>query len=229
MTAALPESFRPGWRVVGTRTDRDTVAFVTITAETTVFEHRKTAEILEVTTSDLAVRSLLAVDLAFSPPLSILGAGPERLRSLVTSNATDRFVERLEDAGVAVLGERKTVEFDRGDGTAGNWYVFETAHPIALSPDDGAKRGDESTATAMDGQDHTRLATETHVAVWPTDASFAMAGGTLPLERPPKKGTSSDTTIEVDPERDRETIATFVRARAADTLDVEDEATRDRA
>ncbi|MFP8957433.1 hypothetical protein ACLI4Y_11940 [Natrialbaceae archaeon A-CW3] len=227
MTAALPEPFRRKWRLAGTRTERDTVAFLTITAETTVFEHRETADILGSTTSEIGVRSLLAVDLTFSPPLSRLGAGPERLLSLVTDNATDRFVEHLEDAGVTVVGERKTVEFDRGDGTAGNWYVFETSHPIASSPDDGTCGADESTAASMNGQQHTRLTTETHVAIWPTDENFAMAGGTLPLERPPKEGTSSAKPIEVDPERDRETIATFVRSRAMATVDVEGGAGRE--
>lgn len=189
MTTELPEPFRDDWERVGSRTQAVSITLVSIDAETTLFEHRGTPDIGE---SDVQPRSLIAVALEISPPLSMLGLAPDGVFSLAAGTARDRFVDLIEAEDVIVEGERKTVEFDRGDGTPGRWHVLETAHPL----------------------EDRRLETETHLAIWPTAESFAMAGGTLPLEAP----ADAEASMEVNPQRDRDTIAAFVRELAGRTI-----------
>ncbi|MFC7231789.1 hypothetical protein ACFQMM_10960 [Saliphagus sp. GCM10025308] len=198
MPAELPSSFRENWESVGSRTEDVSISLLSITAETTVYEHPGTPTIGD---CDIQPRSLLGIDVDLSPSLSALGKSVEDVMSLAADPAKERFVSLLGEEGITVQDERSVTEFDRGDGTAGRWYVFETTHPA----------GDA------------RIDTETHLAVWPAGDQFAMAGGTIPLEAPLEDalevGVDDEVEIEIHPGTDRETIAAFVRARVRETVD----------
>ncbi|MFC7213762.1 hypothetical protein ACFQO4_06665 [Saliphagus sp. GCM10025334] len=204
MTAELPPSLHETWVPVGSRTEDVSISLLSITAETTVYEHAETPKIGD---CDIQPRSLLGIDVDLSPSLSAVGKSVEDVMSLAADPAKERFVSLLDEEGITVRDERSVTEFDRGDGTAGRWYVFETTHPA----------GDA------------RIDTETHLAVWPAGDQFAMAGGTIPLETPPEDAlegeaeaadeVETEAEVEVHPQADRETIAAFVRARVRETVD----------
>ncbi|USZ71217.1 hypothetical protein [Natronosalvus halobius] len=200
MTAALPPSLHETWVPVGSRTEDVSISLLSITAETTVYEHAETPKIGH---CDIQPRSLLGIDVDLSPSLSALGKSVEDVMSLAADPAKERFVSLLDEEGITVQDERSVTEFDRGDGIAGRWYVFETTHLV----------GDA------------RIDTETHLAAWPAGDRFVMAGGTIPLEAPPEDalqvGVEAEAEVgaEIHPTTDRETIAAFVRARVRETVD----------
>jgi len=203
MTDGLPPELRERWTRAGSREDRIEVALWTIETETTVYDHRETPHL---DGSTIQPRALLSIELTLSPPLSLIGISPSKAFSIARGAARDRFVSMLEAEGIEVRGQRKQVAFDRGDGEAGRWFVFETTQQAA----------------------EVQIETETHVAVWPTATSFRMAGGTVPLESPVSTGMSDASQSEkpteenqfvVDPETDRERIATFVRHVARKSLE----------
>lgn len=190
MTSALPESVAGTWQRAGTRTGESSVLLTSITAETTVYEPAETA-LSELGSSDIPVRSLFTVDMRFSPSLSSVGVSPASVLSKAAPKARSQFVDLVEDDGLVVEDTRETLSFERPDGTEGRWYVLDATYP--LSPDLETDR--ES------------LAAEANVAIWPTDDAYGMAGGTLPLE-----ALAGFDALEVDPERDRETIASLIRS-----------------
>lgn len=190
MTSALPESVAGTWQRAGTRTGESSVLLTSITAETTVYEPAETA-LSELGSSDIPVRSLFTVDMRFSPSLSSVGVSPASVLSKAAPKARSQFVDLVEDDGLVVEDTRETLSFERPDGTEGRWYVLDATYP--LSPDLETDR--ES------------LAAEANVAIWPTEDAYGMAGGTLPLE-----ALAGFEALEVDPERDRETIASLIRS-----------------
>ncbi|MFU8868537.1 hypothetical protein [Natronococcus sp.] len=192
MTSALPESVAGTWHRAGTRTGESKVLLTSITAETTVYEPAETASALaELGSSDIPVRSLFTVDMRFSPSLSSVGISPSSVLSTAAPKARSQFVDLVEDDGLIVEDTRETLSFERPDGTEGRWYVLDASYP--LSP---ALETDRET-----------LAAEANVAIWPTDDAYGMAGGTLPLET-----LDGFDALAVDPERDRETIASLIRS-----------------
>ncbi|WP_306053069.1 hypothetical protein [Natronococcus wangiae] len=191
MTIDLPESLAETWQPLGTRTGEASVLVASITTETTLYEPTDSTP-SELGPSRIPVRSLFAVDVTISPSLSTIGVSPESALSKAAPKAKAQFVDALADEGLVVDGTRDTLEFEGPNGNAGTWYVLEAAYPV--DPD--------VTANGTD-----RIATEAHVAVWPTDASYGMAGGVLPLE----SSESSEVDLAVAPERDRETITELVR------------------
>ncbi|MFC4543017.1 hypothetical protein ACFO5R_13900 [Halosolutus amylolyticus] len=198
MTIALPASLAGTWRPAGTRTGTTSVLVASITAETTLYEPVGTASTLaELGASDVPLRSLFAVDLEFSPPLPSLGVSPRAVFSMAAPKARGQFVDTIEDEGLIVDGTRETHAFEAANGTEGRWFVLDVSYPIA-------------SGVAADGPD--RLPAETHVAVWPTETTYGMAGGTTPLEMPADVAASIDGEISIDPERDRERIAELVRS-----------------
>jgi len=70
MALDLPPLVADDWRRLGDRTDERSLSLATVTAETTVFEHRPTADALERLRSggDVPARSLFTVDLQITPP-----------------------------------------------------------------------------------------------------------------------------------------------------------------
>ncbi|MDG5761489.1 hypothetical protein QA600_19345 [Natronococcus sp. A-GB1] len=196
MTSALPEAVPGTWHRAGTRTGKSNVLIATITAETTVYEPaEEAASLAALGASDVPVRSLFTVDMQFSPSLSVVGVSPKSVLSTAAPKARRQFVDIVEDEGVVVEDTRETLSFERPDGTAGRWYVLDVSYP--LSPD---LETDRATIPA-----------ETNIAIWPTDDAYGMAGGTLPLELPDGVAETLDG-LEVDPERDRETIAALIRS-----------------
>ncbi|WP_440763500.1 hypothetical protein [Natronorubrum sp. DTA7] len=205
MTIDLPASLADSWRALGTQTGESSVLLASITAETTVYEPTDTADRLAALgASEIPVRSLFTVDVRFSPALSDLGMAPESAFEKAAPKAKSQFVTILEDEGLRVDGTRNTLEFEATNGAEGTWFVLDADYPV--SPD----------LTA--GEDEW-LDAEAHIAVWPTEASFGMAGGILPLEDGSDVVDGDGATdggdlpagLEVDPESDRETVADLIR------------------
>ncbi|WP_265108772.1 hypothetical protein [Halosolutus halophilus] len=198
MTITLPESLAGTWRPAGTRTGTTSVLVASITAETTLYEPIETASTLaQLGASDVPIRSLFAVDLAFSPPLSALGVSPRAVFSVAAPKARGQFVDTIEDEGFVVEGTRETHSFEAANGTEGRWFVLDVSYPVAPE-------------VAAIGPD--RLPAETHVAVWPTETTYGMAGGTTPLEVPADVAATIGEELRVEPDRDRERIAHLVRS-----------------
>ncbi|WP_255168670.1 hypothetical protein [Natrononativus amylolyticus] len=197
MTTELAHPDDADWRVVGTRTDSSRIALATVRAETTLYEHVPSADSLEAVQPpeiDVPLRSLFAIELSFSPSLSAVGISPDAGIDLAAPKAKSQFVATLEDEGLDVGEQKRVGRLSREDGTEGRWYVLETAYPVA--------------AGAADEGERPTVAAETHVAVWPTAESFAVAGGVLPLEAPP----ALESGLEVDVERDQQRLLDVVRA-----------------
>lgn len=213
MTIDLPASLAESWRALGTRTGKSSVLLASITAETTVYEPIDAADRLAaVGASEIPVRSLFTVDVSVSPSLSDLGMAPESAFEKAAPKAKSQFVTTLEDEGLTVDGTRNTLEFEATNGAEGAWFVLDVDYPV--DPD----------LTTADGE---RIDAEAHIAVWPTETSFGMAGGILPLENGidvldedgPTDGDGDDlaAALDADPERDRETVADLIRTIETDT------------
>lgn len=213
MTADLPESLAASWRLLGTRTGESNVLLASITAETAVYEPIEWADRLAALSgSEIPARSLFAVDVTISPSLSSLGMSPEVVFEKAAPKAKEQFVDTLEDEGLRVEETRNTLEFEAANGESGAWFVLDATYPV-----------DPELAT--DGTD--RIDTEAHVAVWPTAESYGMAGGTVPLEDVDGSDTAEEratAALDVDPERDRETIAELIRTIDLETADSSDAA-----
>ncbi|MFP8891440.1 hypothetical protein ACLI4U_16980 [Natrialbaceae archaeon A-CW2] len=223
MSTSLPSEFADEWRQAGTHRERGSIMVLSVVAETTLYEHRETATAIADVDTDLSPRSLYRIDLDIHPPLGALGVTPEGVFSMAAGKAKGRFVSMIESEGLQIDGERNVVSFDRGDGVAGKWYVFESRYPLVTETSESAGSSSDSSSDTPGTGGETSLAdgitTETHLAIWPTANSYAMAGGTFPLEAPP----GLESTLQVDPEADRETIAAFVRAMAEPALEPEDD------
>ena len=204
MTVHLPESLAGSWRVVGSRTGESSVVLASITAETTVYEPVDPADgLAALDANDVPVRSLFTVDLSISPSLATLGVDPESILSTAAPKAREQFTATLEDASITVEELRNSLEFEASNGTAGVWSVLDVGYPADLE-------------AAVE-----RIDAEAHVAVWPLESTFGMAGGVVPLEELADEGAAAagGAGLDVDPERDRETIAELIR-----TIDLADDA-----
>lgn len=215
MGTDLPATLAESWRPLGTKTGESSVLVASIHAETTVYGPTEPADGIETLESlDIPPRSLFTVDLSISPSLSAVGVSPESVFSKAAPKAKSQFVDTLEDEGLIVEETRNTLEFEATNGAAGAWYVLDAGYPVPL---DGDGRS-------------TNLGVEAHVAVWPLEETFGMAGGIVPLEEPDgsvsaPRGesdggveTNADNSptafgsFDLDPERDRETIAELIRS-----------------
>ena len=198
MTFDLPESVADSWRPLGTRTGETSVMLASITAETTVYERADPASgVAALEASDIPVRSLFVVDVTVSPSPDDLGMSPKSVFSKAAPKARDQFIDTLESEGLAVEGTRNELEFEASNGSEGSWYVLDVEYPVDAA---GASDGGGETETE-------RLDAEAHIAVWPLESTFGMAGGVLPLE----DGIATDSDVDLDPERDRESIAELIR------------------
>ncbi|ELY53259.1 hypothetical protein [Natronolimnohabitans innermongolicus] len=251
MTANLPESLADSWRAKGNRTGESSVLLASITAETTVFEPTDPADGLEAAAgSEIPVRSLFTVDLSISPSLSSLGIDPDSALEKAAPKARSQFVDTLESEGLRVDETRNTLEFEAANGNEGVWFVFDVAYPLATAVDEA----DDTGADENESAEPPRIDAEGHIAVWPLESTLGMAGGVLPLEgldaasvgavdgaagadeTPVANGgvpAADDDVVpafDVDPERDRETIASLVRTIepvAADSTDADGDENED--
>ncbi|QLK27470.1 hypothetical protein HYG81_07680 [Natrinema zhouii] len=210
MAIDLPPPVADDWRRLGDRTDERSLSLATVTAETTVFEHRPTADALKRLRSggDIPARSLFTVDLQISPSLSAIGLSSADALEMAAPKAREQFVDTVEDDGIAVGEERASEYIDRPDGAIGHLTVLEVAYPT----DSGAVADD---AERTDGGDATdaepaTIDAEAHVAVWPAADAYVMAGGILPLEAPDGADLLA-AALDVDPDRDREAIVDLFR------------------
>lgn len=209
MTSDLPESLAESWRPLGTRTGESSVLLASITAETTVYEPIEWAEQLATLgASEIPARSLFAVDVTFSPSLSELGMSPKAVFSKAAPKAKSQFVDTLEDEGLAVDDTRNTLEFEAANGAEGVWFVHDVGYPV------------ESDLTATDDD---RIDAEAHIAVWPTETSYGMAGGIVPLDGIDGTGDDLVERLDIEPERDRETIADLIRTIDFDSVSTSSE------
>ncbi len=203
MPTSLPESLADSWQLAGTKTGESTVLIASINAETTLYEPTEPTALAARSASAIPLRSLFVVDLSISPPLSAVGIPPESAFSKAAPKARDQFIDTVESEGLTVDGTRETLAFEAPNGTEEMVRPRET-HP--LSDDVQAEADIEAEANG-------HVPAEAHVAVWPTDSSFAVAGGTLPrpdgLESMPEELTAETT---VDPDGARDTISTLIQA-----------------
>ncbi|MFA9417036.1 hypothetical protein [Natrinema sp. HArc-T2] len=202
MTIDLPPAVADDWRQLGTQTENRRLALMTITAETTVFEHQPTADALEQLHTDgsIPARSLFLIELELDPPLSTMGLSPSDALGMAAPKARNGFVETIEDDGILVGDERASEHIDRPDGTVGHLTVFEAAYPI-----------DDAAADNDDGDDEAAtIDAEAHVAIWPAADTYVMAGGLVPLEAPDEPATL-EAALDINPARDREAIVDLFR------------------
>ncbi|MGQ3411235.1 hypothetical protein ACT4ML_03105 [Natrinema sp. LN54] len=214
MAIDLPPAVADAWDRLGARTDQTSISLATVTAETTIFEHRSTADALESLRSggDIPARSLFTVDLSVSPSLSTIGLDAADALETAAPKVRDQFVETLEDDDIAVGGERTSEYIDRPDGAVGHLTVLEAAYPINA---ENAADGDSGDG-APDGS--ATIDAEAHVAVWPAADAYVMAGGVLPLEAPDGADLLG-AALDVDPARDREAIVDLFRGLDLEAAD----------
>lgn len=215
MAIDLPPAVADAWDRLGARTDQTSISLATVTAETTIFEHRSTADALESLRSggDIPARSLFTVDLSVSPSLSTIGLDAADALETAAPTVRDQFVETLADDDIAVAGERASEYIDRPDGAVGHLTVLEAAYPI--DPENAAESGGDDDESAGDGP---TIDAEAHVAVWPAADAYVMAGGVLPLEAPDGADLLG-AALDVDPARDREAIVDLFRGLELGTAD----------
>ena len=226
MTADLPDSLADSWQPTGTKTGESSVMLASITAETTLYEPTVPTPLADISASSIPIRSLFVVDLSISPSLSTIGVSPESAFSKAAPKAKDQFVDTVEDEGLVVEDTRDTLAFEAPNGTEGKWYVLDVSYPLESDPGDG----DDADAEAVE-----RLPAEANVAVWPTDSTFGVAGGILPLEDGFDGTDGRETSdalaarddvdaaaLDLDPERDRSTISTLVEQLDLESDDADD-------
>ncbi|WP_408957187.1 hypothetical protein [Natrinema sp. 74] len=202
MAIDLPPAVADDWRRVARRTDDRSISLATITAETTVFEHRPTADALERLRADgdVPARSLFTVDVRVSPSLETIGLDSADALEVAAPKAREQVVDTLTNDGIVVRGERASEYIDRPDGAVGHLSVLEAEYPIdsANTPDDGT----DTDAATIDA--------EAHAAVWPAADAYVVAGGLFPLETPDGADLLA-AALDVDPARDREGIVDLFR------------------
>ncbi|WP_254525161.1 hypothetical protein [Natrinema caseinilyticum] len=218
MAIDLPPTVADDWHRVGRRTDDRSLSIATITAETTVFEHRPTADAIERLRpdGDVPARSLFTVDVRVSPALETIGLSAADALETAAPAAREQFVDTVERDDITVRGERATEFIDRPDGVVGHLTVLEVAYPI--DPSTASESDDTAAATAS-------IAAEAHVAVWPAADAYVLAGGLVPLEGPDGADLLA-AALDVDPARDREVIVDLFRgldlgAAAGESADLE--------
>ncbi|ELY67947.1 hypothetical protein [Natrinema versiforme] len=210
MAIDLPPAVADAWDRLGARTDQTSISLATVTAETTIFEHRSTADALESLRSggNIPARSLFTVDLSVSPSLSTIGLDAADALETAAPTVRDQFVETLEDDAIAVAGERASEYIDRPDGAVGHLTVLEAAYPIDA----------ENTADGDGGDGSATIDAEAHIAVWPAADVYVMAGGVLPIEAPDGADLLG-AALDVDPARDREAIVDLFRGLDLEAAD----------
>lgn len=218
MAIDLPPAVADDWHHVGRRIDDRTLSLATITTETTVFEHRPTADALGRLRADYDVpaRSLFTVDVRVTPSLETIGLSAADALEVAVPTAHDQFVDTIERDDITVCGERASEYIDRPDGVVGHLTVFEVAYPIDSTT--ASESDDTAAATAS-------IAAEAHVAVWPAADAYVLSGGLLPLEGPDGADLLA-AALDVDPARDREAIVDLFRrldlgAAAVESVDLE--------
>ncbi|ELZ01296.1 hypothetical protein C482_07376 [Natrialba chahannaoensis JCM 10990] len=206
MPTDLPSSLTDEWQLLGTRSGSTSVLVASITAETTLYEPVDEPATAAIGAGDIPVRSLFAVDLSISPSLSTIGITPDAALSKAAPKAKSQFVDTVADDGLTVEETRDVLEFEGPNGAAGKWYVLDTSY--AVEPD-------------RTPDDVDRIAAEANVAVWPTAESYGVAGGVLPLESVADRADDSvdGLVLDVNPERDRETITTLIQTVDLDGAD----------
>ncbi|NGM68052.1 hypothetical protein G6M89_03325 [Natronolimnobius sp. AArcel1] len=204
MPPSLPESLADSWQRAGTKHGESTVLIASINAETTLYEPTEPTALAAYGASAIPLHSLFVVDLSISPPLSAVGIAPEAAFSKAAPKARDQFIDTVESEGIRVEDTRETLAFEAPNDTEGRWYVLETTHPLS---------DDVQAETNIEADANGHVPAEAHVAVWPTNSSFAVAGGTLP--RPDGlESLPDDLAAEqaADPEAARDTISTLIQA-----------------
>ncbi|TMT87599.1 hypothetical protein E2L06_13800 [Haloterrigena sp. H1] len=207
MTIDLPAAVADDWRQLGTQTEKRRLSLMTITAETTVFEHRPTADALERlrASGSIPARSLFLIELQLNPSLSTMGLSPSDALGMAAPKARKGFVETIEDDGIIVGDERTSEHIDRPDGTVGHLTVFEAGYPVDAD-------------SAADDADAATIGAEAHIAIWPAADTYVMAGGLVPLEAPDEPATL-EAALDIDPARDREAIVDLFRGLELEAAD----------
>lgn len=163
--------------------DAFSIAVVSVTQHTRIYEHAPTAAALEDGRTDavsLPLRGAFVGGLRPSPSLDTLGMDPAGVFDQVTAKGEEVFAETFADYGLTDVELVETREVERYDEVTAHLYEYAATYPLA----DGAV---DCTVWA---------------AVWPTADAFDVAGGCYP--------TSAAEGIDVAPERDRERVLSVI-------------------
>jgi hypothetical protein len=196
-------------------TQRETaleLPFFTIEAINTVFDHVRTAPLAACATPTIAVapRAVFASTLSFAPSLPDLGVDPAspRVFRVGRSYAKREFASSVREDGLTDVSRTDDRPLARADGPDGHAFRYEAAYPF-----------DADALLAESASGRLLVATAVWAGIWPTDESYAMAGGIYPMEdlrtaveRQAPGGTLATThRLDPDPERDREQVFEVLR------------------
>ncbi len=181
--------------------------FFTIEATNAVYSHERALPLVEFAAAgiDVAPRALFVSELTFSRSLPDLGVDPAspRVFGFAKRYARREFAANVREDGLTDVARTDGRPLARVDGPDGHAFRYEAAYPFDA---------DALLAEAASGR--LLVATTVWAGIWPTDNSYAMAGGIYPTEslraavdrQAPGATLAPDAALDPTPDRDRETV-----------------------
>jgi len=212
-TSEPPASLGDQWE--RSLTQRETaleLPFFTIEAVNAVFDHAGTAPLAERAAADIAVapRAAFVSTLSFSPSLPDLGVDPAspRVFRAGRSYARREFAASVREDGLTDVSRTDDRPLERAAGPDGHAFRYEAAYPF-----------DADALLAESASGRLLVATAVWAGIWPTENSYAMAGGIYPIEsletavqRQAPGGTlAADHRLDPSPDRDRRRVFEMLR------------------
>lgn len=191
-------------------TQRETaleLPFFSIEAVNAVYGHVATRPFVEYAAPDIGVapRALFTSQLSFSRSLPDLGVDPAspRVFGVGKRYARREFANSVREDGLTDVARTDGRPLERAAGPDGYAFHYEAAYPF-----------DADAALVESASGRLLVATTVWAGIWPTENSYAMAGGIYPTEtlatavdRQAPGGTlAPETDLDPDPERDRERL-----------------------
>jgi len=186
--------------------------FFTIEAVNAVFDHVGTAPLAACAAADIAVapRAAFVSTLSFSRSLPDLGVDPAspRVFRVGRSYARREFANSVREDGLTDVSRTDDTPLERATGPDGHAFRYEAAYPF-----------DADALLAESASGRLLVATAVWAGIWPTENSYAMAGGIYPtetfrtaVERQAPGGTlSTEHRLDPNPDRDRERVFEVLR------------------
>lgn len=222
MSAPLhPESMGDAWTLSLTQQETALeLPFFTIEAANAVFDHESAAAATDHAVADIGVapRAAFASTLTFSRSLPALGVDPadRRVFGFARRYARREFADSVREDGLTDVERTGDRPLERVDGPDGRAFRYEAAYPFAA---------DALLTESASGR--LLVATTVWAAIWPTENSYAMAGGIYPTEDFPAAvdrqvpgGTlATNVRLNPDPDRDRERLFDLLRTLSAEAVE----------
>jgi len=173
---ALPTSFTEGgWRQVRTQTKEElTLPAFSIRSHSRLYEHVETAEALQVVSGadlDMPPRAVFTTVLEFAPSFADVGVEPDAgpVFAVARRQARNEFARSVREDGLVSVERTDARWLDRDDGTSARAFRYDVTFPLSPEAVDGDSR-------------QPTLRGVLWAAIWPTDRTYAMAGGIYPAE-----------------------------------------------